>query len=151
MSQVRYFQPAVILLGKVPLLFYYSRLPCLYGFATACPILFICFYLRKTSLNLKMGMIEQLPDTLNLRFTIMYLRLCVTNHNILFPCVGFSASIWKLIITRMSLYIVIIVSVQKLCEYSYITLKAHLILPGMFLPICLDPHLVFVCTWILDT
>lgn len=102
--------------------------------------------LRKAFLNLKMWMIEQPPDTLNLRFIIMYLRLCFTNHNILFPCVGFSASIWKLNVTRMSLYIVIIVSVQKLCEHSYIILNAHLILPGMFLPIWLDPHLVFV--WI---
>lgn len=135
MFQVRYFQPAVILLGNVLLLFYYSRLPCLYVFATACLILFGCFYLRKAFLNLKMWMIEQPPDTLNLRFIIMYLRLCFTNHNILFPCVGFSASIWKLIVTRMSLYIVIIVSVQKLCEYSYITLNAQLILPGMFFPI----------------
>lgn len=101
---------------------------------------------KKSILNLKMGMIEQLPDTLNWRFIIIYLRLCFTNHNILFPCVGFSASIWKLMITRMSLYIVIIMSVQKLCEYSYITLSAHLILPGMFLPVLLDPHLVFV--WI---
>jgi len=46
----------------------------------------------------------------------------------------------------MSLRIVIMVSVQKVSEYSYITLNSHLVLPGMYLPMWLDWHFVFV--WI---
>lgn len=119
-------------------------------FCHSLPSSFQLLLFKKSILKPKDGkdekLLEQPPDTLNLEIYHYVSKPLLYQSQHFIPVWGlvlpFESS-WC-IVTRMSLYIVVMMSVHKVPEYSYIDLNSHLVLSGMYLPLWLNLHFVFV-------